>query len=185
MSNPPKRSISLGEYLANLDEPHPLVRSARSSLICQKWNYEKLSCQAKNTAAAAEDCHQFGEKNLDKKCFAKEVKQDQCECDYAECVANNAESEDEFKAGEVCPAGHVKMSGVSICMHPRDLCKMCPLYIKMDSSDCPMGKVEESQDCNGCPISTCVHAKVPASPCACGKYALDAVNNVLSCDCEV
>lgn len=150
---------------------------------CQKWNYDKLSCAAANAAASSEDCHQFGENSLDKKCFAKQVKQDQCECDYAECVANSAESEDEFLAGEVCPAGHVKMSGVSICMHPRDLCKMCPLYIEMDASDCPMGKVEQSQDCNGCPISECVRAKVPSSECACGKYALDGEYNVLLCDC--
>jgi len=162
---------------------HYYDANANKCAKCQKWNYEKKSCAAETARAAMEDCHEFGENMLDKKCFSKSIIKDQCECDQAECTANSAESEDVFLAGEVCPKGHVKMSGVSICMHPRDLCKMCPLYIPMDPTDCPMGKVEESQDCNGCPVSKCVRATVPAAACACGKYALDELNNVLTCDC--
>ena len=40
---------------------------------CQKWNYSKKSCQATNAAVAAMDCHKYGDKELDRKCWKKTV----------------------------------------------------------------------------------------------------------------
>ena len=42
-------------------------------LPCQKWQYTKKSCAAKNAAVAAADCHQIGAKEFDKKCMRKDV----------------------------------------------------------------------------------------------------------------
>ena len=42
---------------------------------CKKWEYTKLSCDAKNTAALVQDCHLHGDLNLDKKCFTKQIEQ--------------------------------------------------------------------------------------------------------------
>ena len=42
---------------------------------CKKWRYDKKSCDAKNAAAAAEDCHQYNAKEMDKFCMKKDISQ--------------------------------------------------------------------------------------------------------------
>ena len=42
----------------------------RASAVCEKctkWDFRLKSCAAKNTAAADEDCHEYGVQSLDKK----------------------------------------------------------------------------------------------------------------------
>ena len=58
-----------------------------------------------------------------------------------------------FPKDDVCPKDHVKISGVSICLKARDLCKKCPKYVEMDAANCLNGKVVQSEDCNGCMVS--------------------------------
>ena len=58
-----------------------------------------------------------------------------------------------FKAGEVCPKDHVKLSGVSICEAARDLCKPCSPLIPKAQVECRYGVVAESKDDIGCPIN--------------------------------
>ena len=57
-----------------------------------------------------------------------------------------------FPADEVCPKDHVKISGVSICMKKRDVCKKCPPQVKIDQNECPNGKVVLERDTNGCQV---------------------------------
>ena len=40
---------------------------------CQKWRYDKKSCDAQNAAVAAATCHQVGANEFDKKCMKKNV----------------------------------------------------------------------------------------------------------------
>jgi len=149
---------------------------------CEKWRYDKKSCDAKDAVAAAQDCHQFGNKELDKFCWKKEVTKDSCGCDVAECLEReNITEEDEFDPNHVCPKDHVRMHGVSICLQKRDICKKCPPVINIDAADCRYGKVTQSKDCNGCPTIVCERARVPNSSCYCAKYKL--TDGVLVCDC--
>jgi len=164
------------------DGGYYFVEADNSCTKCQKWRYDKLSCDTLNKAAADEDCHKFGENEMDKLCFTKKIKKDDCDCDVAECLLNTeVAEEDVFGATHECPKNHVKMSGVSICMEERDMCHKCPT-VEVPQS-CENGKIEETQDCNGCPKTICARASVPDTACECGKYALDKDTNTLSCDC--
>ena len=64
----------------------------------------------------------------------------------------------EFTTEQVCPEGHVMKKGVSVCMHPRDICLKCPP--RVTPTDCPFG-VQQAHDCNKCPEVRweCVNAK--------------------------
>jgi len=149
---------------------------------CKKWRYDKKSCDAKNAAAAAEDCHQYNAKEMDKFCMKKDISQDNCGCDVADCVEREVTEEDEFDPSHVCPKDHIRMHGVSICMKKRDICKKCPPVVQILDADCPKGTVTQSKDCNGCPTIVCERPRVPADECSCLKYKLTE-GMVLECDC--
>ena len=40
---------------------------------CKKWTYPEKSCAQKDEDAQREDCHEYGEHLLNKKCFIKDV----------------------------------------------------------------------------------------------------------------
>lgn len=149
---------------------------------CTKWTYAKLSCAVENAAAAKEDCHQFGAKALDRTCFEKTIGKDDCQCDRAECEARVNEVPDKFEEEHVCPIGHVKQEGVTICLKPRDICKKCPAVEVKNPHDCPNGKWVDTTDCNGCPIAECRRASVTSDACASLTYRLDVAANKLICE---
>jgi hypothetical protein len=150
---------------------------------CTKWTYEKLSCALEDALAAAEDCHQFGLNALDRTCFQKTTVKDECLCNVAECTTRETDIPDKFAPEHVCPMGHVKQEGVSICLKPRDICKPCKAANEIAASDCPNGKVVKTTDCNGCEIYECRRAQVSGNPCSCLVYKLDTEANTLTCDC--
>lgn len=152
---------------------------------CQKWVYEKKSCEPKNTAAASFSCHQYGEDEYDRKCWNKKIVPDLCQCDKAECVFHEAgEVELKFLKGEVCPAGHRKLSGTSICGIARDICKPCPIVIPVKSEDCPYGEVMSSEDANGCPTSICVKATYDKNPIDCAIFTFNQEAKTFQCQEE-
>lgn len=150
---------------------------------CLKWVYEAKSCATKDAAAAATDCHKFGADQMDKKCFLKQTTQDDCKCDVAECIANPVDDAAVMPVDNICPKMHVRVSGVSICMKPRDLCKQCSVVIPIDASDCPIGEVLQKGDCNGCPQYVCQPPAIDAV-CACGRYTYVKESNTMVCDCN-
>jgi hypothetical protein len=150
---------------------------------CTKWTYEKLSCAMLDALANAEDCHQFGMNALDRTCFVKTTVKDECQCNVAECTRRETDIPDKFAPEHVCPMGHVKQEGVSICLKPRDICKPCKAANEIAASDCPNGKVVKTTDCNGCEIYECRRAQVSGNPCSCLVYKLDTEANTLTCDC--
>jgi len=127
---------------------------------CLKWTYNKKSCVEKNKAAVLQSCHQSEAETVkDKKCYTKVINRDSCECDSEVICQRNTghgEVEMKFKADEVCPKNHVKISGVSICEMGRDICFPCPALIAKDKVECPYGKVELRTDINNCPEHKCV-----------------------------
>ena len=40
---------------------------------CKKWTYTEKSCAKRNEDAKNEDCHEYGEHMLNKKCFNKDI----------------------------------------------------------------------------------------------------------------
>ena len=52
---------------------HFYKNSTEKCAKCTKWVYDMKPCEAKNFAAAAEDCHQYGSDQMDHKCFTKEI----------------------------------------------------------------------------------------------------------------
>jgi len=152
---------------------------------CQKWRYDKLSCEGKNAAVAAADCHQEGAKEYDRKCMKKIIKKDECECDKRVCVVDHSEPPAEFLDGEVCPKDNVKLAGTSICGSARDLCFPCPAVVPMDRIPCEFpSKVVESVDCNGCKNNICGSPQIVSGECSCKKYVLNTESNSLTCDCQ-
>jgi len=152
---------------------------------CQKWSFKEKSCETKNAFASLYDCHQHGQHQMDKKCFEKEILKDDCGCDSAECSLVDSQAEPMvFPADEVCPKDHVKISGVSICMKKRDVCKKCPPQVKIDQNECPNGKVVLERDINGCQVYRCERAQVPSVVCPCNTYILDKEANILKCLCH-
>ena len=57
-----------------------------------------------------------------------------------------------FDPEDECPKDHVKITGASLCMKKRDLCKKCSDITPMTLADCPNGKIVAEKDCNGCKI---------------------------------
>ena len=149
-----------------------------SCLQCKKFRYDKISCDPQNAAAAAASCHQVGENEFDQKCMQKTVTQDQCRCNVHTCTVRHNEQEAKFGDGEVCPKGHVKLTGVSICGVARDLCFQCPPVI--DNIPCEVGKVIETADVNSCPKKVCQPPAVP-SPCASLRFSLNVDANAFEC----
>merc|ERR1712048_1035869 len=147
---------------------------------CNKWRYDKKSCDAQNEAVATATCHQVGENEFDKKCMKKTVTQDSCECDVHTCTVAHNEAESKFGADEVCPKDHVKLTGVSICGVARDLCFQCPALIPTDDVPCPVGKVIESADTNGCPKNVCQLPTI-SGECATNNFRLDTDTNPFIC----
>jgi len=148
---------------------------------CKKWQYTKKSCNAKNAATALEDCHQHGAKAYDKKCMKKEIVKDECLCDDFICELNNNDPTAKFGDGEVCPKGSVKMAGTSICGSARDICFQCP---PVTEPECAVGSVEETADCNNCPVKICVPPTASAQTieaCVSKQFTFDEKTNMFKC----
>jgi len=153
---------------------------------CQKWEYTKKSCAAKDKAADEEDCHQYGDLALDKLCWNKIEDKDTCACKTAECAKKPSVEEGlTFGADHKCPKNHRRKKGVSICMTERDICLPCPPVSELAGCKNVGEYVKETVDCNGCTIKKCYKSAMKAEEggCECNEYKFIAKDHELWCHC--
>jgi hypothetical protein len=159
--------------------------SKESCMKCVNHTYPKLPCTSKNKVAKQEDCHKHTEDLMDKKCFDKILKKDDCGCVSASCSLKDAvEESDEIGSDEVCPKNHVKIKGITICKKKRrDICKKCPILEKIDANNCPVGRIIKKNDINGCPTIMCQAPEIEPD-CDCSEYEYVKEENRMKCDCK-
>jgi len=150
---------------------------------CKKWTYAEKSCSKKNKDAKNEDCHEYGEHLLNKKCFSKVITKDDCGCDLAQCILTSQRDPEVFDPEDGCPKSHVKIAGVSLCLKRRDLCKKCPPFTPIDPNNCKNGKIVTVKDCNGCDVSKCEKPAIPLDGCPCKIFIFDSDSKTLKCYC--
>ena len=75
--NPQRKKNQLNGIISlqSADAPsgHYFDKNKDTCEVCKKWTYKEISCRPKNEAANNEDCHEYGEHLLNRKCFKKNI----------------------------------------------------------------------------------------------------------------